>query len=175
MHIWRPSNDFSLRGIWNSLTNFTTDISDLVSLSLLRFGSLSGLAYLGSKLSWKEAEAKERAKIKPKPESCNGKAQPTRRIRNGEHNGQHNGDIREPLLLNEDDKNEKPTTVYEEWFSGSSKKDVVLFVVFLLCTAFQVIFHFYTFCNITWFSVSKHILSLIVLTLAVQIIMFYFG
>jgi len=34
-------------------------------------------------------------------------------------------------------KTTKLPTAYEEWFSGSSKKDVVLFVVFLICTAFQ--------------------------------------
>ncbi len=85
----------------------------------------------------------------------NGKVAPhvNSKVRNGEangewlshvngkvRNGEANGDIREPLLVKRDPKTEKPVAAYEEWFSGSSKKDVVLFVSFLLCTAFQVTF-----------------------------------
>jgi hypothetical protein len=108
-------------------------------------------------MSWKEAVEKEEAKLKPKPrkeEHSNGKVSPqvNGKLRNGEangewsphvngkvRNGESNGDIREPLLVKKDVKNEKPVTAYEEWFSGSSKKDVVLFATFLICTAFQVI------------------------------------
>lgn len=159
MHLWNEKSNFSL---WSSLKDFYKDTLDLIALSFIRIVCLSGLAYVGSSLSWKEAIAKEEAKLKPKPKKedhLNGKAAPQAngKLRNGEANGewpQHvnskvrngeaNGDIREPLLIKKDVKNEKSVTTYEEWFSGSSKKDVVLFVTFLLCTAFQVSYH----CNL---------------------------
>jgi len=136
VHLWSAKFDFSLKGLWSSLTNFTRDTSDLIVLSFLRVLSLSALAYWGSRLSWFEAEAKEKAKLKPKvrkEEHCNGHLPQNGKFRNGETNGE----LRQPLLGKKETKTTKLPTAYEEWFSGSSKKDVVLFVVFLICTAFQ--------------------------------------
>jgi len=145
VHLWSEKGNFSL---WGSLKDFYRDTSDLIVLSLIRIACLSGLAYVGSSLSWKEAVEKEEAKSKPKPrkeEHSNGKVSPqvNGKLRNGEangewsphvngkvRNGEANGDIREPLLVKKDVKNEKPVTAYEEWFSGSSKKDVVLLLLF---------------------------------------------
>ena len=138
VHLWSAKFDYSLKGLWSSLTNFTRDTSDLIVLSFLRVLSLSALAYWGSRLSWLEAEAKEKAKLKPKvrkEEHCNGNLPQNGKFRNGETNGE----LRQPLLGKKETKTTKLPTAYEEWFSGSSKKDVVLFVVFLICTAFQVI------------------------------------
>ena len=156
VHIWSKKSNFSL---WSSLKDFYKDTSDLIVLSFIRVVCLSGLAYVGSSLAWKESIASEEAKLKPKlkkEEHLNGKVVPqvNGKVRNGEtngelpphvngkvRNGEANGDIREPLLVKKDAKNEKQVTAYEEWFSGSSKKDVVLFVTFLICTGFQVTYH----------------------------------
>ncbi len=144
VHLWSADNDFTLRGFWILLSHFSTDTLDLVLLSILRFASLSGLAYIGSSLAWSEGVTKERVQEKVRA----GKVQPNTDVytngkpqTNGGTVGNSNPSVgvREPLLPKKDLKTAKhPTTIYEEWFSGSSKKDVLLFVVFLLCTVFQV-------------------------------------
>ncbi|CAK9204177.1 unnamed protein product [Sphagnum jensenii] len=143
VHLWSADNDFTLRGFWILLSHFSTDTLDLVLLSILRLASLSGLAYIGSSLAWSEAVTKERVQEKARA----GKVQPNTDVytngkpqTNGGTVGNSNPSVgvREPLLPKKDLKTAKhPTTIYEEWFSGSSKKDVLLFVVFLLCTVFQ--------------------------------------
>jgi len=166
VHFWSDKNDFSLSGLWHSLTCFTTDTLDLVLLSLLRLGSLSGLSYYGSVLACVEAVDKEKkGKGSSKPQHSQ---QPTIRNNNskvysraaganinGEShpNGKllENGSLKEPLLSKKDSGAVKaPASFYQEWFAGSSRKDAVLLVVFLLCTGFQVpsLFHpFLTDCS----------------------------
>jgi len=100
---------------------------------------------VGSLLAWSEAVVKEEAKLKPKvvarkdEQQVNGKV--SHQVNGKTRNGEANGDLKEPLLAKKEFKNEKPITTYEEWFSGSSKKDVALFATFLVCTAFQVLSH----------------------------------
>lgn len=134
VHLWREKSEFT---IWDSLRDFYSDTSDLIALSFIRILCLSGLAYVGSLLAWREAVSKEEAKLKPKSKKddhSKGFFQANGKVRNGEANGS----IKEPLLVKTEVKTEvKPLTAYEEWFSGSSKKDAVLFVTFLICTAFQ--------------------------------------
>lgn len=143
VHLWSEKNDFSL---WSSLKDFYHDSSDLIVLSFVRIVCLSGLAYVGSLLAGSEAVVKEEAKLKPKvvarkeDPQVNGKVQ--HQVNGKTRNGEAIGDLKEPLLVKMDVKNEKPLTAYEEWFSGSSKKDIVLFASFLICTGFQVISHF---------------------------------
>ncbi|CAM6042906.1 unnamed protein product [Sphagnum compactum] len=153
VHFWSDKNDFSLSGLWHSLTCFTTDTLDLVLLSLLRLGSLSGLSYYGSVLACVEAVDKEKkVKGSSKPQHSQ---QPTNRNNtskvysraaganiNGEShpNGKllENGSLKEPLLSKKDSVAVKaPASFYQEWFAGSSRKDAVFLVVFLLCTGFQ--------------------------------------
>ncbi|BFI16174.1 protein MpABC65 [Marchantia polymorpha subsp. ruderalis] len=145
VHLWNLHGQ-SARGFLDSLLDFTTDSSDLLVFSILRILCLVGLAYYGSALAWQEAERTERAKeLKaqgPGSSSLNGhqngnKSSP----RSSSINGEQNGGLKEPLLIRKDNavSNGKPPPAkgFEEWFSGSSKKDIVLFVVFLLCTGFQ--------------------------------------
>ncbi|XP_024363403.1 ABC transporter B family member 25 isoform X2 [Physcomitrium patens] len=134
VHLWSDKSDFP---IWSSLKDFYRDTSDLIVLCVIRILCLAGLAHVGSLLAMSEAVAKEELKFKPKPkrdDHLKGLVQVNGKVRNGEAIGS----IREPLLTKTEPKLEvKSITAYEEWFSGSSKKDIVLFATFLICTAFQ--------------------------------------
>ncbi|CAK9235108.1 unnamed protein product [Sphagnum troendelagicum] len=153
VHLSNKKDPFSLRGLWYSLTCFTTDTLDLVLLSLLRVGSLSGLSYYGSVLASAEAVEKEKGKgsklqskllsnaITSKVLHSNADANTSNGYKSSFPNGNgklENGSLKEPLLSRKDSVAVKaPTTFYQEWFAGSSRKDAVLLVVFLLCTGFQ--------------------------------------
>ncbi|KAL3686419.1 hypothetical protein R1sor_008993 [Riccia sorocarpa] len=120
---------------FDSLFDFTHDSSDLLLFSILRMLALSGLAYYGAVLAWKEAEKTERAKEArlQAPTHLNVHADGNRgslRI-----NGELNDGLREPLLNTREAT--KTSKGFEDWFSGSSMKDIILFLVFLLCTCFQ--------------------------------------
>ncbi|KAL2623801.1 hypothetical protein R1flu_008046 [Riccia fluitans] len=134
VHQWNPLHA-DRKGFFDSLFHFTHDSSDLLLFSILRMLSLSGLAYYGATLTWKEAEKTERAKdaksLVPSHLKCPG----NRKNESPQINGESKDGLAEPLL----DRREgtKLSKGFEEWFSGSSKKDIVLFMVFLLCTCFQ--------------------------------------
>jgi hypothetical protein len=154
LHLSNKKDPFSLRGLWYSLTCFTTDTLDLLLLSLLRVGSLSGLSYYGSVIAAAEAVEKEKGKgsklqskllsnaITSKVLHFNADAYTSNGNKSSLPNGNgklENGSLKEPLLSRKDSVAVKaPTTFYQEWFAGSSRKDAVLLVVFLLCTGFQV-------------------------------------
>lgn len=154
--LW-DSSFHSFLGFWDSLFHFTTDTSDLLVFSVLRILGLSGLVYYGSVLAAREAEISEKKK-----ESNNGPVLNANFVGRSQGasvadvNGDVrvpttlvNGGLRDPLLVKKDSavsNNFRPPSGapstpgnkgFEEWFSGSSKKDIVLFFVFLLCTGFQ--------------------------------------
>ncbi|KAL2630546.1 hypothetical protein R1flu_015232 [Riccia fluitans] len=117
----------------NGFFDFTHDSSDLLLFSILRMLTLSGLAYYGATLAWTEAEKTERAKDAKSHAHAplNGHANGYNR-RSPQINGESNHGLADPLL----DKRE--ATKHSKGFGESlSKKDIVLFVVFLLCTCFQ--------------------------------------
>jgi hypothetical protein len=154
VHLSNKKDPFWLRGLWYSLTCFTTDTLDLLLLSLLRVGSLSGLSYYGSVVASAEAVEKEKGKgsklqskllsnaITSKVLHSNADAYTSNGNKSSLPNGNgklENGSLKEPLLSRKDSVAVKaPTTFYQEWFAGSSRKDAVLLIVFLLCTGFQV-------------------------------------
>ncbi|CAM6128591.1 unnamed protein product [Calypogeia fissa] len=135
----------SLSGFWESLFRFTTDASDLLVFSIFRILGLSGLVYYGAVLAAREAEISEKKKEGKDKGPAFTPSLVGRSALTSDNKPHVNGGLREPLLIRKEtavsDNLKAPGTPgpggFEEWFSGSSKKDLVLFFVFLLCTGFQ--------------------------------------
>lgn len=127
---------FSLEALWDGLWLFHSDAVDLIALCVVRVVGLSVLAYIAAGYAFWEGYCQE------SPGGKKGKRPPPPPLPRAPSLGRkEDGDLNAPLLPKGPEgaeKEKKGDPGFGEWWNSVSYKDVILFVSFLLCTAFQV-------------------------------------
>ncbi|GBG80484.1 hypothetical protein CBR_g30946 [Chara braunii] len=147
LHLWTLApHHKSWRGFWKSLFAFSTDSGDLVCLCVARMVLFTSFAYYAGGLAWKEQKKSEVGGGGRKTAGgVQAEGSVNHNVRGGAPAGASTSDLYEPLLgsrSRERKAQKSPKAAkdkgFSEWFSGTSRKDVILMVSFLCSTIFQV-------------------------------------